>query len=71
MRIPISEMVSDMIFNVEALVAIHLHAKKSNAPVYFYQFNYRGTWSFAHEFEETKHDYGGVAHLDDITYFMR
>lgn len=70
-RIAFSEMASDMIFNAETLLAIHLQCRRSLAPVYFYQFNYRGTWSFAHEFEETKHDYGGVAHLDDISYYMK
>ena len=70
-RIPLSELTSDMIFNAEALLAVHIQSRKSDAPVYFYQFNFRGDWTFAHEFEETKHDYGGVAHLDDISYFMR
>ena len=70
-RIPMSELASDMIFNAETLLAIHIQSRTSSAPVYFYQFNYRGNWTFAHEFEETKHDYGGVAHLDDISYYMR
>ena len=70
-RIPMSELASDLIFNAETLLAVHLQSRKSSAPVYFYQFNHRGNWTFAHEFEETKHDYGGVAHLDDISYFMR
>ena len=69
LRVPMSELVSDVIFNVEGLLAIHLVSKV--APVYFYQFNFRGNWSFAHEFEETQHDYQGVAHLDDISYYMR
>ena len=69
MRVPISEMTSDAIFNVEVLLAVHLVSKVS--PVFFYQFNYVGNWTFAHEFEETKHDYKGVAHLDDISYYMR
>ena len=70
-RIPMSQLASDSIFNAEALLAIHIQSRKNVAPVYFYQFNHRGNWTFAHEFEETKHDYGGVAHLDDISYFMR
>ena len=70
-RIPMAKLVGDMVFNAEGLLGVHLQARKSSAPVYFYMFNYRGNWSYAHEFEETKHDYGGVAHLDDISYFMR
>ena len=70
-RVAMAEYVGDFIFNTESLLAIHLQCRKSEAPVYFYQFIYRGSWSFAHEFEETKHDYNGVAHLDDISYFMR
>ena len=70
-RIPMSQLASDSIFNAEALLAIHIQSRKNVAPVYFYQFTHRGNWTFAHEFEETKHDYGGVAHLDDISYFMR
>lgn len=69
-RIPFSEFTSDLLFNVECLLAVHIQSRQSHAPVYFYQFNYRGNWTFAHEFEETKHDYQGVAHLDDISYFM-
>ena len=70
-RIPMAEFVSDLIFNTETLLAVPLQCRTSQAPVYFYQFNFRGTWSFAHEFEETKHDYGGVAHVDDIRYYMK
>jgi carboxylesterase type B len=70
-RIPMAELTSDMIFNAEGLLAVHIQSKVNSAPVYFYQFNYRGQWSFAHEFEQTKNDYEGVAHLDDIRYYMR
>ena len=70
-RIPMSELVGDMIFNAEHLLGVHIQSRQSKAPVYFYTFNFRGNWSYAHEFEETKHDYGGVAHLDDISYFLR
>ena len=72
LRVPMAELAGDLIFNAEALLAIHIQSRMNSAPVYFYQFNYRGNWTFAHEFEETeKHDYNGVAHLDDISYFMR
>ncbi len=71
-RIAMSEFASDLIFNAEGILAVHLMARQSLAPVYFYKFNYRGNWTFAHEFEEdVKHDYNGVAHLDDISFFMR
>ena len=64
-------MVSDILFNYEGQVATYLHARNSPAPVYFYRFDYRGQWTFAHEFEEIKHDYEGVAHVDDIRFFMK
>ena len=70
-RVPMAEFSSDLIFNTETLLALHLQCRKSQAPIYFYQFNYRGKWSFAHEFEETPHDYEGVAHLDDIRFYMK
>ena len=70
-RVAMAEYVGDFIFNTESLLAIHLQCRKSEAPVYFYQFNYRGAWSFTHEFEETRHDYNGVAHVDDIRYYLK
>ena len=70
MRVPMSQLASDLIFNVEGLLGVHL-VSKFDTPVYLYQFNFRGNWSFADEFEETQHDYEGVAHLDDISYYMR
>ncbi len=70
-RVPMSELTGDMIFSAETLLAIHLQTLTNKNPVFFYQFNFRGEWSFAHEFEQTKHDYEGVAHLDEIRYFMR
>ena len=63
---------SDVTFNFEALHAAHLHAQHGNAPVYFYLFGFKGSWSFPNLFEgEVKADFGGVSHLDDIQYFMR
>ena len=42
-RIPMSQLASDLIFNAEVLLAIHIQSRKNVAPVYFYQFNYRHT----------------------------
>lgn len=70
-RIAMAELSSDLIFNVECLLAVHIHSRKSSAPVFMYKFNYRGNWTFAHKFEETPHDYEGVAHLDDIGFYLK
>jgi carboxylesterase type B len=69
--IPMSELMSDLKFNFELMMAAHLHARHSLAPVYVHRFDYRGLWTFAHQFEETKHDYGGVAHVDDLRYVFK
>ena len=69
--IPMSEFMSDLKFNLEIFMAAYFHARQSHAPVYVSLFKYRGLWTFAHEFEETKHDYGGVAHVDDLRYLFK
>ena len=40
-RVAMVELAGDLIFNAEALLAIHIQSRKNSAPVYFYQFNYR------------------------------
>lgn len=70
-RIPMSSFFSDVIFNAEALHAVHLHAFQNKAPVYLYRFGFQGQWSYVELLDKEKKDYGGVAHLDDVRYFMR
>jgi carboxylesterase type B len=66
-----TEILSDHTFTFENLMAAYFHARKSSQPVYLFKFDYEGLWSFAHEFEETEHDYNGVAHFDDIRYLFK
>lgn len=70
-RIAMTEILSDQTFTFEHLMSAYFHARKSSEPVYLFKFDYEGLWSFAHEFEETQHDYNGVAHLDDLRYLFR
>ena len=66
-----SELLSDLKFNYELFMAAYLHARQSLAHVFIHKFNFRGLWTFAEEFEETKHDYEGVAHVDDLRYLFK
>ena len=70
-RIPMTEILSDQRYTFENLMAVHFHARASVEPVYLFKFDFEGSFTFAHEFEETEHDYGGVAHHDDVRYRFR
>ena len=66
----LANLMSDVTFNYELLEGLYWHARKENSSAYFYRFDYEGDWSLTHYYDKTKADYGGVAHLDDIRFFM-
>ena len=66
-----SEILSDNMFSFEDMMSAYFHARMSSKPGYLFKFDFEGLWSFAHEFEETEHDYNGVAHLDNVRYLLR
>ena len=70
-RVAMTEVLSDQRYAFENLMAAYFHARKSSEPVYLFEFDFQGLWSYAHEFEETVHDYNGVSHHDDMRYLFR
>ena len=70
-RIAMTELLSDNRYNFEGLMSAYFHARVSSDPVFLFKFDFRGLWSYAHEFEETEHDYNGVAHKDDMRYLFK
>lgn len=70
-RIPLSNLFSDVALNTDALNSAHEHARHGSAPVFLYRFGFMGQWTYIELIDHDKQDYGGVAHMDEIRYFMR
>jgi carboxylesterase type B len=53
-----AQITTDRLFVLEAVRAAKLQAAVNSAPVYFYQFGYRGTHSISEEFSQTTTNLG-------------
>lgn len=67
---PFIKIISDRMFIVDAERAARLQAEVTESPIYFYDFNFRGTNSLTNHYGRTKENFG-VSHADDTQYLMK
>ncbi|XP_059097739.1 esterase E4-like [Tigriopus californicus] len=69
-RVKAAELMTDSLFNLDVIQGVYLHTRQSHSDVYFYKFNYIGSWGYVNLYKENPAYHGGVAHLDDLRYVM-
>ncbi|TRY80694.1 hypothetical protein TCAL_13590 [Tigriopus californicus] len=70
-RVTAAEFMTDSLFNLDVIQGVYLQSRRSFSNLFFYKFNYIASWGYVNMYNETPADHGGVAHLDDLRYFMR
>ncbi|KAF2888376.1 hypothetical protein ILUMI_17796 [Ignelater luminosus] len=67
------DLYSDRVFNYAAYQSALLHAKNGHNPIWFYNFAYRGRYSYGDLFAATEEKISfawGVSHCDDLLYLF-